>query len=219
MEEIVGELTFQARRSPDVNQASGVSVRMSIANYETLVASAVRRALRRGEREAVPRISDLEALDASTCGKLELEYAGVERSEADVIRELVQRATKCVFDERVPLEALAAVVGLLRAGLEGRGVGRHAARTSTWRGSTRSRACARRRCGSRGGDSPARLASAIEFVLEGLHLSNRLNKQRARAARSTPAVKAILVQPLGRQRRTSSALDAERGARRALRAA
>jgi magnesium chelatase subunit I len=27
-----------------------------------------------------------------------------------------------------------------------------------------------------GGDSPARLACALEFLLEGLHLSNRLNK-------------------------------------------
>src|SRR5262245_14862692 len=65
MREIVGEITFQARQSPDVNQSSGVSVRMSIANYETLAASALRRALRNGEREAVPRISDLEALHSS----------------------------------------------------------------------------------------------------------------------------------------------------------
>ena len=66
MEEIIGELTFQARSSPDVNQSSGVSVRMSIANYETLVANALRRALRRGESEAVPRICDLEALVTGT---------------------------------------------------------------------------------------------------------------------------------------------------------
>jgi magnesium chelatase subunit I len=32
-----------------------------------------------------------------------------------------------------------------------------------------------------GGDSPARLASAIEFVLEGLHLQNRLNKNSSDA--------------------------------------
>jgi len=73
MEEIVGELTFQARQSPDVNQSSGVSVRMSIANYETLIASAARRALRCGEEEAVPRVSDLETLESSTAGKIELE--------------------------------------------------------------------------------------------------------------------------------------------------
>jgi magnesium chelatase subunit I len=176
MEEIIGELTFQARSSADVNQASGVSVRMSIANYETLIASAVRRALKSGEREAVPRISDLDALDASTSGKLELEYAGVERSESDVIRDLVKRASKRVFDERVKPEALAPVVASFDQGWKIEvsasmlsqeyvaGVDEiHGLRDEAER--------------LAGGDSPARLASAIEFLLEGLHLSNRLNKQ------------------------------------------
>jgi magnesium chelatase subunit I len=107
MEDIVAELTFQARRSPDVNQASGVSVRMTIANYETLAANAVRRALRSGEPEAVPRISDLDALFSSTSGKIELEYAGGDRSEAELVSDLVRRATRTVFDERCSLDALA----------------------------------------------------------------------------------------------------------------
>jgi magnesium chelatase subunit I len=175
MEQLLMELTFQARSSPDVNQTSGVSVRLSIANYETLVANAIRRALRRGEPEAVPRISDLEALEYGTAGKLELEYAGAERSELDVVRGLVRRATRVVFDALVPLEGVASVVESFNQGwkvevsadlpagsyLEGLdeipGLREAAARLA-------------------GGDSPARLASAIEFVLEGLHLSNRLNK-------------------------------------------
>ena len=106
MEDIVGEVTFQARSSPDVSQSSGVSVRMSIANYETLTASAVRRALKNGESEAVPRISDLASLDASTTGKIELEYAGVERSEAELLEGMVNRATRAVFEEQVTLEEL-----------------------------------------------------------------------------------------------------------------
>ena len=65
MTEIVAEISQQARRSPHVNQRSGVSVRLSIANYETLVANATRRALRHGETEVVPRVSDLDALVAS----------------------------------------------------------------------------------------------------------------------------------------------------------
>jgi magnesium chelatase subunit I len=76
----------------------------------------VRRALRLGEPEAVPRITDLDALLASTQGKLELEYAGAERSEADVVRELVQRATKVVFDGAVPLEGIAAVAEAFEQG-------------------------------------------------------------------------------------------------------
>ena len=74
---------------------------MSIANYETLLANAVRRALRVGEAEAVPRISDLEALESSSTGKLELEYAGVENSESQVVEDLLKRSVKGVFDERV----------------------------------------------------------------------------------------------------------------------
>ena len=52
----VGELTLQARSSPDVNQTSGVSVRMSISNYETLVANAVRR-VHRGGRAIDPELA------------------------------------------------------------------------------------------------------------------------------------------------------------------
>ena len=45
MTEIVAEISQHARQSPHVNQRSGVSARLSIANYETLVANAARRAL------------------------------------------------------------------------------------------------------------------------------------------------------------------------------
>jgi len=178
MEQIVGELTLEARSSPDVNQTSGVSVRMTIANYEALVASAVRRALRSGEPEAVPRVSDLGALLASTTGKLELEYAGGEQSESEVVERLLARAVRRVFDERVSLDELDAVVESFDSGwnvevsvgmpaadyLEGleeiHGLREAAARLA-------------------GGESPAALASAIEFLLEGLHLSNRLNKSES----------------------------------------
>ncbi len=54
MKEIVAELTHGARRSQDVSQRSGVSVRMSIANYENLVSNATRRAIRLGEKSAAP---------------------------------------------------------------------------------------------------------------------------------------------------------------------
>ena len=59
MKEIVAEITRLARRSPDVNQRSGVSVRASITDYESLLANALRRAIRLDEKEIVPRISDL----------------------------------------------------------------------------------------------------------------------------------------------------------------
>src|SRR4029077_18509865 len=81
MAEIVGTLTHLARQSPHINQRSGVSVRLSIANHETLVANAARRALRLGEDYAVPRISDLDALVSSTSGKVEIETLDEGRDE------------------------------------------------------------------------------------------------------------------------------------------
>ncbi len=64
MAEVVAELSALARKSPDINQRSGVSVRVSIANTETLRSAALRRALRLGEKLAAPRITDLPALAA-----------------------------------------------------------------------------------------------------------------------------------------------------------
>ncbi|MDH5738174.1 MAG: sigma 54-interacting transcriptional regulator, partial [Gammaproteobacteria bacterium] len=45
MQQIIAEITHQARRSPDINQRSGVSVRASVSNYEALLANALRRAI------------------------------------------------------------------------------------------------------------------------------------------------------------------------------
>jgi magnesium chelatase subunit I len=173
--ELVAEITMQARQSADVNQGSGVSVRMSIANYETLAANATRRALRLGEPEAVPRISDLAALEGATSGKLELEYAGKERTPAEVVADLVKRATKRVFDGLVPLEGIASVVEAFEQGWKvevSAGMPSHEYLEGLDAIAGLRDAAAR----LAGGDTPPRLASAIEFVLEGLHLSNRLNK-------------------------------------------
>jgi magnesium chelatase subunit I len=57
MSQLIAEITQQARRSPDINQRSGVSVRASVANYEALLANALRRAIEVGEQDVVPRIS------------------------------------------------------------------------------------------------------------------------------------------------------------------
>src|ERR1700694_1834188 len=96
MKEIVAEFTQLARRHPQVNQRSGVSVRMSIANQENLASNALRRALRTGEKEAVARISDLAALTASSAGKLELEplYEG---DDSAVLDKMLRSACNNVF--------------------------------------------------------------------------------------------------------------------------
>ncbi len=112
MAEVVAELSQLARESPHLNQRSGVSVRLTIANYETLVANATRRALRNGEDEAVPRVSDLQALVSSTQGKVEIESLEEGREEI-LLTQLVSAAVLLVFRRRVQLADPQAVVGVL----------------------------------------------------------------------------------------------------------
>ena len=177
MRDIVGEVTVQARKSPEVSQVSGVSVRMTIANYETLIANALRRAIGQTEKEAVPRISDLGALSTSMLGKLEVDTLGAERSDSDIIEVIVKRAVKTVFDERVGLDELSGVVRAFEQGWQVE-VSPSLPSVEYLAGLDEipeMRSTATRIAES---DSPPRLAAAIELILEGLHLSNRLNKRR-----------------------------------------
>ena len=92
MTEIVAEVTARARGSNEINQRSGVSVRVSISNYETLISNALRRSIRLGESIACPRVSDLPYLIASLGGKIELETFG-EGREDRLVEDLTKRAS------------------------------------------------------------------------------------------------------------------------------
>ena len=93
-----------------MSQHSGVSVRLSVTNQETLAAAAIRRALRHGETEAVPRVSDLGALVSSTLGKLEIESLE-EGEDEEVVDKLIKAAVLQTFREHCPPETLGQVVG------------------------------------------------------------------------------------------------------------
>ncbi len=177
MAEIVAELSQLARQSPHVNQRSGVSVRLSISNYETLAANAVRRALRLHEPDAVPRVSDLAALVTSTQGKIEIE-ALEEGREERILQGLVSAALLAVFRRRVPTEQLGTVVAsfddsrVVHAGDDLPATAYAALLSSlpALEGPVLALA---------GGETPGAVAAAAEFVLEGLHLTKRLNKEAA----------------------------------------
>ena len=99
MKQIVEETSRLARTSPHVNQASGVSVRMSIANYENMVSNAERRAVMQGEAVAVARPSDLAHIAASSRGKVELAMTEETGEEDRLFTRIVEEATKNVFDQ------------------------------------------------------------------------------------------------------------------------
>jgi magnesium chelatase subunit I len=173
MKHVVAELTHLARQSSDISQRSGVSVRVSIANYENLLSSALKRAIRLGEKEAVPRVSDLGAVVASTTGKIELEAVG-ESSDEKVLARLMQRAVLNVFKRTFAEPELADVVKAFEGGLvvqasDGMPSADYVKQVSELRG-------LRQAAAKLGATEPAAIASAIEFVLEGLHLSKKLNK-------------------------------------------
>ena len=175
MTEIVAEFSQLARRSPHINQRSGVSVRLTVSNLETLQANAMRRALQHGETIVVPRVSDLDALAASTIGKVEIETIE-EGREGLVVEQILKAAVLGVFREHIAIENLREVVDsfdgdrLVNAGEDVSSADYVALLADI-------PALAPHITALTGGDkTPEVVASAVEFVLEGLHLSKRLNK-------------------------------------------
>jgi len=175
MKEIVAALTAELRRSPHINHRSGVSVRYSIGNVETLSAAAVRRAARAGEPEAVPRVCDLPAVLASSEGRVEFDTIE-EGREADILSRAVRTAELEVFRQRLSGFDFQPLLHRFDEGLT--------AETSDLTTATDLLA----QFGDLPGlskllerlgveeESPGVAASAMEFALEGLHLSRRLNK-------------------------------------------
>ena len=177
MAETVAELSQLARESPHLNQRSGVSVRLTIANYETLAANAVRRALRNGEDEAVPRVSDLQSLVSSTQGKVEVETLEEGREEV-LLQQLIAAAVLLVFRRRVHLADPKPVIEafteetVVHAGddLPAAAYAETLSALPALSGPVLALA---------GSEDPGVVASAAEFILEGLHLTKRLNKEAA----------------------------------------
>ncbi len=178
MKEILAEFSRLARRSPHINQRAGVSVRLSIANLETVMASAVRRAIRCGEDEAVPRVADLAATLQSSGGRIEFETFEEDRKE-DILGQLMGHAVLEVFAEhlhghelgwladRFNEDGLALEAGDLTPAAHLIGPFAEApvlAPLLQRLGVTK--------------PSLGTTAAAVEFALEGLHLSRRLNKTR-----------------------------------------
>ncbi len=173
MREIIAEITHHARRSPDINQRSGVSVRASIANYEALVANAFRRALRINESEVVPRVSDLPFVIPSLQGKVEFE-AMEEGQEDKITQRILHGAVKAVFDRYYDVNDLESVAASFNDGLSIE-TGEDMAAIAYTKIIEKIPAI---------GDvfvDPTQLsdgerAATVEFILEGLHLHKLLNK-------------------------------------------
>ncbi len=176
MKDIVAEVTSLARRSGDINQRSGVSVRVSIANYESIISNAYKRALRFGEGKVVPRISDLAAIVPSTMGKIELETMEDGREEK-VLEDITKRAVLNIFGRYVDMEEMEGIVESFEEGMViETGSDRPSMEYVSLLGEVEAFDEPIRRLGA--DNTHGIIASAMEFILEGLHLKRRLNKDR-----------------------------------------
>lgn len=179
MREILAEFTRALRTAGEVNQRSGVSVRFSTGNYETIAASAARRAIRTAEETAVARPSDLPAVIAASMGKVEFE-SFEEGREVEVMTRLMRRSLLSVFRRRVRGPDVAGLLDAFETGLE------------VTTGDLMSGALLMDQFASVPGlanllrsleveETPAMAAAAVELCLEGLHLSRRLDRHEGDA--------------------------------------
>ena len=184
MKEIVEEVSRLARTSPHVNQQSGVSVRMSIANLENVVSNAERRALVSGEKWVVPRVSDLGFAAASSRGKLELTMNEDEGHEDKLIHRIIDEAVKNVFGQRFDVREFRPMVDYFESGqsveigdmLPAKAVLEKVAKVPGLRKRAEEISTALLPELKDRDAREAATASAAEFILEGLHVHNKLNK-------------------------------------------
>ena len=180
MSEVVEEVVRLARASPHVSQASGVSVRTSIANLETLISNAERRGILTGEKRVVPRICDLNHLIASCRGKIEMTLAEEEGAEDKLIKSLVGEAVKTVFGRYDDPDSHEHISEQFKGNLtfpagDDLSADEFVANMKAIKGLPQAAAALAKQMRVDGGDT-ANLAAIGEFLLEGLYVNNRLSK-------------------------------------------
>ena len=202
--EVVEEVAFQARADRKIDKRSGVSQRLPITTLELVVSNAERRALAAGETVAVPRVTDVYAALPSITGKFELEYEGELKGAEQVARDLIRSAVASVFtgmfddvDTRGVIEWFdlggslplsdatpAEQVIELTKGVQGlRALAEHA--------------------GVKPGATAPAVASAIDFVLEGLYAQRKISRSDERGYSAGADA------PQGRRARREESTDEE----------
>jgi len=203
--EVVEEIAFQARGDRKIDKRSGVSQRLPISTLELVVSNAERRALANGETLVVPRITDVYAALPSITGKFELEYEGELRGAEQIARDLIRSAVGAVFtgvfdgvDTRTVIEwfdlggslplsdtSSADEVITQTHGVQGlRELAAHA--------------------GAGPGSAAPSIASAVDFILEGLYAQKKISRSDERGYSAAEATA-----PRRGARREEPAMDEE----------
>jgi len=175
--EVVARLTRGLRESPSVDHRSGVSARFAIAAAEGVAASALRRGARTGEGVAVARVCDVPCVIPTLLGKVEFEM-GEEGREAEVVQHLLRVAIAETFRDRLGGLDLSGFTQLFAEGaVVETGELLPADELLDQVGTVPGLSKVLDRLGHGDDASPGEVAAAIEFVLEGLHLTRRIDKE------------------------------------------
>ena len=181
IEQIIEEITHQARVSHLVNQKSGVSARLSIANYETAVSSARARALLAGEGKGVVRMTDLGNLFTSSSGKIELDpYRDETITEYQVIMKLIDQAIRVIFEEYYPFKKNEHIFDAVASQVFSAGKLEISDRMppAEYKNILKKIPAIWDLLHDKGLDQDDSIASAVEFILEGLTVSQKLSRRR-----------------------------------------
>lgn len=100
--DLVEQVAIEARQSEYVDAKSGVSARLTISAYESVIAAAERRALLNGEKSTLTRVADLLTAIPALTGKMELVYEGEQEGPAMVAHSLMGKALRTHFTQYFP---------------------------------------------------------------------------------------------------------------------
>lgn len=174
--EVIARFTRGLRESSAVDQRSGVSARFAIAGAESVAGSALRRSARSAEAEAVARICDVPTAVPTLLGKVEFEM-GEEGREREVLEHLLRVAVAETFRDRLAGLDLSGFTDLFAEGaVVETGELVSASELLAQIGTVPGLSKVLDRLGHGDDASPGEMAAAVEFVLEGLHLTRRIDK-------------------------------------------
>ena len=210
--EVVEEIAFQARADRKVDKRSGVSQRLPISTLELVVSNAERRALANKETLVVPRITDVYAALPSITGKFELEYEGELRGAEQIARDLIRSAVGAVFTGMFDGVDTKTVIKWFDLGgslqlSDGSPADEVIAQTKGVQGMGELTAHA----GLAGGAAAPAVASAVDFILEGLCAQKKISRSDERgysaveaaprrARREEPAMDEDIRMPAGKKK-------------------
>jgi magnesium chelatase subunit I len=99
---LVEQIAVEARVSEFVDSKSGVSARLTISAYESLISSAELRFLKNSIPYSFARISDLYGAIPAINGKIELVYEGEQEGPAIIAQNLISLAIRNLFIQLFP---------------------------------------------------------------------------------------------------------------------